>query len=301
MNTRSLKTVVIPAAGLGTRMLPATKAIPKEMLCIVNKPLIQLIVDEVVAAGFEHIVFVTHSSKSSIENHFDTSFELESTLESRMKRAQLDAVQKIIPPHVKITSVRQSHALGLGHAILCARHVVGETDFAVVLPDVLLRAGSYDPATQNLAAMAQNFLHHGSGQILVQEVPMHKVSDYGVVDLAFPVKPGETSAIRRTVEKPAVHLAPSNLAVVGRYVLPREIWPFLERQTPGAGKEIQLTDAIEALIESGITMDAYGMHGSSFDCGTKIGLAMANAAYAMNDLDMHSEFISFLQRELSNR
>lgn len=282
-------------------MLPATKAQPKEMLCVVNKPLIQLIVDEVVAAGCEHIVFVTHSSKSSIENHFDTSFELESTLESRMKRVQLDSVQKIIPPHVKISSVRQSHALGLGHAILCARHIVGDNDFAVVLPDVLLRAGTYDPSTQNTAAMIQNFLHHGHGQILVQEVPQHRVSDYGIVDIQFPVKPGETSKILRTVEKPAPHLAPSNLAVVGRYVLPREIWPFLERQNPGAGKEIQLTDAIEAMIESGVVMEAYGMHGSSFDCGTKIGLAMANAAYAMNELDISSEFIGFLQRELDNR
>ena len=215
---------VIPVAGLGTRMLPMTKAIPKEMLPIVDKPLIQYIVSECVAAGIKDIVLVTHSSKNAIENHFDTSYELEATLEKRVKRALLDEIRSICPPDVTVMSVRQGEAKGLGHAILCAKPIVGNNDFVVLLPDVILDAYTADQKTENLAAMIKRFNETQASQIMLESVAQEDVSKYGIADIdGVQLTPGMSAAIKTMVEKPATDLAPSNLAVVGRYVLSKNI------------------------------------------------------------------------------
>ena len=222
---------VIPVAGLGTRMLPATKAIPKEMLPVVDKPLIQYIVNECVAAGIKDIVLVTHSSKNAIENHFDTSFELEAVLESRVKRQLLEEVKGICPPDVTVMQVRQGQAKGLGHAVLCARPMVGDEPFVVLLPDVLLDDATADLHKENLAKMLQRFDETGHSQIMVEPVPEEDVSKYGVVDCGGVVLEGESTVMTAVVEKPAREDAPSNLAVVGRYVLAADIWSLLENTT----------------------------------------------------------------------
>ena len=260
---------VIPVAGLGTRMLPATKAIPKEMLPLVDKPLIQYVVNECAAAGITEIVLVTHSSKNAIENHFDTSFELESTLEARVKRQLLEDVRAITPEGVTIVHVRQGQAKGLGHAVLCALPVVGVEPFAVVLPDVLVDQYKSNLKTENLAKMIQVYQNTEVSQIMVEAVPEELVSNYGVVDLrGAGLKAGDSMPMSAIVEKPKQENAPSNLVVVGRYVLNEEIWPLLKQTPPGAGEEIQLTDAIASLINKS-QVDAFYMTGKSHDCGSK--------------------------------
>ncbi|MGI9915863.1 UTP--glucose-1-phosphate uridylyltransferase GalU [Vibrio owensii] len=286
---------VIPVAGLGTRMLPATKAIPKEMLPLVDKPLIQYIVSECVAAGIKEIVLVTHSSKNAIENHFDTSFELETTLEQRVKRQQLDEIRSICPPDVTIMHVRQGKALGLGHAVLCAKPMIGDDDFVVVLPDVILDEYTADQATENLAGMIKRFNRFNASQILVEPVPVEETFKYGIADIdGGLLKPGESSKIKAMVEKPDPSIAPSNLAVVGRYVLSHRIWDLLEQTQVGAGGEIQLTDAIDALIEIE-AVEAYHMTGESHDCGDKLGYAKAFFKYALRHHSIGSDFKNFLE------
>ncbi|GAA4876892.1 UTP--glucose-1-phosphate uridylyltransferase GalU [Ferrimonas pelagia] len=290
----SLTKVVIPVAGLGTRMLPATKAIPKEMLPLVDKPLIQYIVNECVEAGFTEIVLVTHASKNAIENHFDTSFELEATLEKRVKRQLLADVQAICPKGVTIMHVRQGEAKGLGHAVLCARPVIGDNPFAVVLPDVILDEYTADQKVENLAAMKARFDATQSAQIMVEPVPMADVSKYGVADCnGAEFKAGESAAMTAVVEKPAVENAPSNMAVVGRYVLPADIWALLEKTPHGAGDEIQLTDAIAMLMDKQ-TVEAFHMTGVSHDCGDKLGYMKANVIYAMRHPEFGAEFAEFV-------
>ncbi len=273
---------VIPVAGLGTRMLPATKAIPKEMLPLVDKPLIQYVFDECAAAGITEIILVTHSSKNAIENHFDTSFELESTLETRVKRQLLEEVRVITPEGVTITSVRQGQAKGLGHAVLCALPLVGEEPFAVVLPDVLIDEYQSDLKTENLAKMIRFYESSNTSQIMVEAVPEELVSNYGVVDLqGAEVSPGENKPMEVIVEKPKQEEAPSNLAVVGRYILSENIWGLLRLTPPGAGGEIQLTDAIASLIQQE-QVDAFYMTGKSHDCGSKLGYMKAFVEYGLN-------------------
>ncbi|WP_430462895.1 UTP--glucose-1-phosphate uridylyltransferase GalU [Thalassolituus sp. LLYu03] len=272
---------VIPVAGLGTRMLPASKAIPKEMLTLADKPLIQYVVNECAAAGIKEIVLVTHSSKNAIENHFDTSFELETTLEARVKRQLLDEVRSITPKGVTIMHVRQGQAKGLGHAVLCAKPLVGDVPFAVVLPDVLIDDAASDLTTENLAAMIRAYEASGASQILVEAVPEKDVNKYGIVDVGgIAIKPGESTALTTIVEKPAVKDAPSNLAVVGRYVLPPSIWNILQHTAPGAGDEIQLTDAIFDLMKQQ-DVNAFYMTGKSHDCGGKLGYMKAFVEYSM--------------------
>ncbi|WP_215397586.1 UTP--glucose-1-phosphate uridylyltransferase GalU [Rheinheimera oceanensis] len=272
---------VIPVAGLGTRMLPATKAIPKEMLPVLDKPLIQHVVQEAVAAGMTEIVLVTHSSKNSIENHFDTSFELEATLEKRVKRQLLDEVRSIVPKNVTLISVRQPVALGLGNAIMCAYPVVGHNPFAILLPDVLIDQHQSDLKADNLAAMMARYSETGASQIMVEPVPRNMVDQYGVVDLQdASLRAGTSAVISDMVEKPAVDEAPSNFAITGRYVLSEHIWDLLAHITPGAGDEIQLTDAIYQLCLRE-TIEAYHIVGKSHDCGTKLGLIQANLEYAL--------------------
>lgn len=290
-----VKKAVIPVAGLGTRMLPATKAIPKEMLPVVDKPLIQYVVQECVAAGIKEIILVTHASKNSIENHFDTSFELEATLETRVKRQLLEEVQSIIPKDVTIMHVRQGVAQGLGHAILCARPMVGDAPFAVVLPDVIIDDAACNPKKENLAEMVARFNTSRVSQIMVEQVPDEETYKYGIVDLeGVELSPTESAKIHGMVEKPPVDEAPSNLAVVGRYVLSGKIWDLLELTPPGAGGEIQLTDGIASLM--GLEqVDAYYMKGKSHDCGSKIGYMKANVEYALRHPGLADEFRAYLK------
>ena len=286
---------VIPVAGLGTRMLPMTKAIPKEMLPIVDKPLIQYIVNECVAAGIKEIVLVTHSSKNAIENHFDTSYELEATLEKRVKRALLDEVRSICPSDVTVMSVRQGEAKGLGHAILCAKPIVGNNDFVVLLPDVILDAYTADQKIENLAAMIKRFNETQASQIMLEPVAQEDVSKYGIADInGVRLTPGMSAAIKTMVEKPAADVAPSNLAVVGRYVLSKNIWPLLAKTPVGAGDEIQLTDAIDALMTQE-TVEAFHMSGASHDCGDKLGYLKAIVEYSMRDEKLGKEFTQHLK------
>lgn len=291
-----VKKAVIPVAGLGTRMLPATKAIPKEMLPVVDKPLIQYVVAECVAAGIKEIILVTHASKNSIENHFDTSFELEATLEKRVKRQLLEAVQGICPKDVTIMHVRQGVAKGLGHAVLCARPMIGDAPFAVVLPDVIIDEFTSNPKKDNLADMVAKFNTSRVSQIMVEQVPHEAVSNYGIVDLeGLKLSPGESGKIHGMVEKPPVDEAPSDLAVVGRYVLSGKIWDLLEFTPPGAGDEVQLTDAIAALMKVE-QVDAYYMKGKSHDCGSKLGYMKANVEYALRHPELGQQFKDFLSQ-----
>ena len=286
---------IIPVAGLGTRMLPATKAIPKEMLTLVDKPLIQYVVNECVAAGIKEIVLVTHSSKNAIENHFDTSFELETMLEKRVKRQLLEEVRSIVPKDVTIMHVRQGNAKGLGHAVLCGRPLVGDEPFAVILPDVLLAEFSANQKKENLAAMLKRFSQTKASQIMVSPVAPEAVSSYGIADWGgVEIPPGESAKINSIVEKPSVEEAPSNLAVVGRYVFSAAIWDLLERTPIGVGDEIQLTDAIDMLIEKE-TVEAFHMTGISYDCGDKIGYMKAFVEYGLHHNKLGDEFKSYLK------
>ena len=286
---------VIPVAGLGTRMLPATKAIPKEMLPIVDRPLIQYVVNEAISAGIKEIVLVTHSSKNSIENHFDTSFELEATLEKRVKRQLLAEVQSICPKDVTIIQVRQGEAKGLGHAINCAAPIIGNEPFVVILPDVIIDDVASDLKKDNLAEMIGRFESTGQSQIMVEPVPLNKVDKFGVVDLGdAKIKQGESAAILNMVEKPPIDQAPSNLAVVGRYVLSKNIWPLLAKTPAGAGDEIQLTDAIAMLMEKE-TVDAYSMKGKSHDCGSKIGYLKAIVEFSLRRDEFKDELTDFIK------
>lgn len=286
---------IIPVAGLGTRMLPATKAIPKEMLTLVDKPLIQYVVNECISAGIKEIVLVTHSSKNAIENHFDTSFELETMLEKRVKRQLLEEVRSICPKDVTIMHVRQGNAKGLGHAVLCGRPLVGNEPFAVVLPDVLLADFSADQKKENLAAMIQRFNQTQTSQIMVAPVAQESVSSYGIADCGgVQLHDGESAKIESIVEKPALDKAPSNLAVVGRYIFSAAIWDLLEKTPVGVGDEIQLTDAIDMLIEKE-TVEAFHMTGKSFDCGDKIGYMEAFVEYGIRHAKLGKEFKTFIK------
>ena len=286
---------IIPVAGLGTRMLPATKAIPKEMLTLVDKPLIQYVVNECVSAGIKEIVLVTHSSKNAIENHFDTSFELETMLEKRVKRQLLEEVRSICPKDVTIMHVRQGNAKGLGHAVLCGRPVVGNEPFAVVLPDVLLADFTANQKKENLSAMIKRFKETQASQIMVAPVAADEVSSYGIADCGgVELKGGDSVKINSIVEKPSVDEAPSNLAVVGRYVFSAEIWDLLEKTPVGVGDEIQLTDAIDMLIEKEI-VEAFHMTGRSFDCGDKVGYMEAFVEYGLRHDKLGKEFKAFLK------
>ena len=281
MNYGNIKYAIIPVAGLGTRLLPATKAIPKEMMPLVDKPLIQYLVSEAVAAGIKNIVLVTHSSKNAIENHFDTSFELEATLEKRVKRQLLSEVQNIIPKDVTIMHVRQGEAKGLAHAIMCAQPIVGKNPFAILLPDVIIDNSLSDLTKDNLSAMVKRFEESGTAQIMVEKVDHKDVSAYGIVDLQG-VEPqaGEDVNIKSIVEKPPIEEAPSDFAVVGRYVLPAEIWPLFKRTPLGAGGEFQLTDTIDLLMHIE-PVNAYNIVGKSHDCGNKEGYVKTFIEYAL--------------------
>ncbi|AXQ23905.1 UTP--glucose-1-phosphate uridylyltransferase [Acinetobacter wuhouensis] len=281
-----IKKAILPVAGLGTRFLPASKSIPKEMVTVVDRPAIEYVVKEAVAAGIEQIILVTHSSKASIEDYFDRNFELETTLENKKKIDLLKEITEILPAHVSVISVRQPQPLGLGHAVLCAKAVVGDDDFAVLLPDVLVKENS---TKNDLTRMIQRFDESKTSQIMVEAVPEHLVDQYGIVDVIHSPNEGESIVMQGIVEKPTVGTAPSNLSVVGRYVLPAKIMQLLEQTPKGAGNEIQLTDAIAALqkIEN---VEAYRMKGQTFDCGSKIGYLKAVLHYGVEHPKLGNEF-----------
>lgn len=286
-----IKKAILPVAGLGTRFLPASKAIPKEMVTVVDRPAIEYVVREAVAAGIEQIILVTHSSKASIENYFDRNFELETTLAQKQKLDLLNEITEILPAHVSVVSVRQPQPLGLGHAVLCAKSVVGNDAFAVLLPDVLVK----DDAAQNdLARMIQRFEQSNAAQIMVEAVPDHLVDQYGIVDVATAPAEGESTVMQGIVEKPAVGTAPSNLSVVGRYVLPAEIMTLLENTPKGAGNEIQLTDAI-AMLQQNSVVEAYRMQGQTFDCGSKLGYLKAVLHYGLDHPKLGVDFKTLIQ------
>ncbi|WP_180009129.1 UTP--glucose-1-phosphate uridylyltransferase GalU [Acinetobacter sp. YH12238] len=286
-----IKKAILPVAGLGTRFLPASKAIPKEMVTVVDRPAIEYVVREAVAAGIEQIILVTHCSKASIENYFDRNFELETTLEQKQKLDLLKEITEILPAHVSVVSVRQPQPLGLGHAVLCAKSVVGNDAFAVLLPDVLVK----DDAAQNdLARMIQRFEQSQAAQIMVEAVPDHLVDQYGIVDVATAPAEGESTVMQGIVEKPAVGTAPSNLSVVGRYVLPAEIMTLLENTPKGAGNEIQLTDAI-AMLQQNSVVEAYRMQGQTFDCGSKLGYLKAVLHYGLDHPKLGDDFKTLIQ------
>lgn len=292
---KKVQKAIIPVAGLGTRMLPASKAIPKEMLPVADKPIIQYVVQEIIAAGIKEIVLVTHSSKNSIENHFDKSFELESILEKRVKRQLLEEVQKICPKDVTIMHVRQGEAKGLGHAIACARPLVGNNPFAVVLPDVMINDYDSDLKKDNLAEMIKLFEETKASQVMVDTVPEQDVSKYGIADIeGAEISSGESKKMIGMVEKPDTEDAPSNLAVVGRYVLSGDIWDILEKTPIGAGDEIQLTDAIATLMDWE-TVNAYLMKGSYHDCGDKLGYMQAFVEYSMRHSKLGEDFKAYLK------
>ena len=286
-----IKKAILPVAGLGTRFLPASKSIPKEMVTVVDRPAIEYVIKEAVAAGIEQIILVTHSSKASIENYFDRNFELETTLEQKKKFDLLKEITDILPPHVSVVSVRQPQPLGLGHAVLCAASIVGDEDFAVLLPDVLVK----DSAVENdLSLMIQRFTASQAAQIMVEAVPENLVDQYGIVDVAESPAEGQSSLMRGIVEKPAIGTAPSNLSVVGRYVLPAKIMGLLQKTPKGAGNEIQLTDAI-AMLQSTDQVEAYRMKGRTFDCGSKIGYLKAVLHYGIEHPKLGVEFKALIQ------
>lgn len=286
-----IKKAVLPVAGLGTRFLPASKSIPKEMVTVVDRPAIEYVVREAVEAGVEQIILVTHSSKASIENYFDRNFELETTLEQKKKFDLLAEITQIVPAHVSVVSVRQPQPLGLGHAVLCAKSVVGQDDFAVLLPDVLVK----DSSGQNdLSRMISRYNECQAAQIMVEAVPNHLVDQYGIVDVALSPNEGESIAMQGIIEKPAVGSAPSNLSVVGRYVLPAKIMQLLENTPKGAGNEIQLTDAIAMLQQTNV-VEAYRMQGQTFDCGSKLGYLKAVLHYGIEHPKLGNDFKELIQ------
>jgi UTP--glucose-1-phosphate uridylyltransferase len=280
-----IKKAVIPVAGLGTRMLPATKAIPKELLPVYDRPIIEHVVKEAIAAGITEIILVTRSGKEAIENHFDAHYELEHRLEKKGKETILGTVKNIIPENVTVTSVRQSDALGLGHAVLCAKHLLNNEPFAVLLPDVLVLDQESRDKDYSFAAMTDAWNETGMGQVMVERVGLDAIENYGVADLNGEAsEPFKSVALKGLVEKPSPKDAPSNLAVLGRYILPSKVLDLLETTVAGVGGEIQLTDALDELLKLE-GLNAFETDANIFDCGNKQGFLSANLAVGMRDPD----------------
>jgi UTP--glucose-1-phosphate uridylyltransferase len=286
-----IRKAVFPVAGLGTRFLPATKASPKEMLPVVDKPLIQYAAEEAEAAGMDNLVFIIGRNKRSIPDHFDKAYELEMELQAAGKTELLQKVQNVLPPNVSCIYLRQAEALGLGHAVLCARPVVGDEPFAVSLADDLIK-GDQEGC---MAQMVRVYEKYGCSVLAVQEVPLEETHKYGIVA----TRPGEEGELRVTsmVEKPDPREAPSNLAVVGRYILTPAIFDKLESTGKGAGGEIQLTDAIAALLQEQPVI-AYLFQGKRYDCGSKLGYLQATVEYGLEHPELGDDFADYLRNLL---
>lgn len=287
--TNKIKKAVFPVAGFGSRFLPATKAQPKEMLPIVDKPLIQYAVEEAVAAGITEMIFITGRNKRAIEDHFDKAYELEAELEAASKTALLELVQNVIPKHINCIYIRQTNPLGLGHAVLCARPVVGNEAFAVLLADDFM---DVDPGQSPvMAQMAEVYEREEQSILAVQDVPREATKQYGIV-ASVPYKENLES-VNSIVEKPSPDSAPSTLAVVGRYILSNRIFDYLEGLEKGAGGEIQLTDGIAALMKSEPVL-AYRYSGQRYDCGSKLGYVKATLAMGLKHPEIGNELATYL-------
>ena len=286
--TKKIRKAVFPVAGLGTRFLPATKANPKEMLPVVDKPLIQYAAEEAVAAGITELIFVTGRNKRAIPDHFDKAYELEAELQARGKQKLLDEVRNIIPANVMCVYIRQAETLGLGHAVLCAKDIVGNEPFAVILADDLIAAKN---GKSGLAEMVDVFDYHACSVLGSEQVPEDETDRYGVVSATAS---GERLwHVNGIVEKPHRDEAPSNIAVVGRYILTPKIFELLEKTPKGAGGEIQLTDAIAELLK-GERVLAYEFEGKRYDCGDKLGYLKATIEYGLRHAELRDEFASYL-------
>ena len=283
---RKITKAVFPGAGMGSRFLPATKASPKEMMAVVEKPLIQYAVEEAVAAGITDMVFITGRNKRSIEDHFDKAYELEAELALRGKVELLRIVQEVIPKHVNCIYIRQTEALGLGHAVLCAQPVVQDEPFAVILADDLI-----DGEMPIMKQMVNVFERHHCSVLGVQEVPREQTRQYGIVS-STNLEPG-VEKVNGIVEKPKPEVAPSTLAVVGRYILTPRIFHHLEQVQPGTGGEIQLTDGIAALMQEEQLL-AYRFQGIRYDCGSKLGYLQAQVAFGLKHPELRDEFAAYL-------
>lgn len=284
-----IRKAVFPVAGLGTRFLPATKSIPKEMLPIVDKPLIQYAVEEAVEAGIDTIIFVTSHKKTAILDHFDPDWELENLLRSQGKEELRNCIHTIIPPHVTTQYVIQEKALGLGHAVWCAKKLVGNEPFAVLLADDLIRS----PARGCLKQMVDEYYATGAGSLGVEEIPVSMTNRYGIVSVQADAD--GRNYIRQIVEKPSPENAPSNLGVVGRYILPGEIFALLESVRAGVGGEIQLTDAIFQLLKTHPLL-AYRFEGVRYDCGSRKGFIHATVDYALQHPDLREDLLKYFEK-----
>ena len=292
---KPIRKAVFPVAGLGTRFLPATKAMPKEMLTVVDRPLIQHVVDEARQAGIEHLIFVTGRNKGVIEDHFDIQFELDTTLNGRGRKADLDLLMRDLPKAGEASFTRQQSPLGLGHAVWCARELVGREPFALLLPDVLVQ---HERGCLAQMMDAYKTLGEGANVVAVEEVPAERVHMYGVVGIGK--QNGKAFSITKMVEKPKREDAPSNLSITGRYILQPEIFDLLALQEKGAGGEIQLTDSMVALAKK---QNFYGLkfERRSFDCGSKIGFLTANISYALARTDIAAELRKEINGLLESR
>ncbi len=287
---QQVKKAVFPVAGLGTRFLPATKASPKEMLPIVDKPLIQYAVEEAIAAGITDIIFISSRTKRTVEDHFDKAYELETELQTRGKKGVLELVQSIRPNHVNFIYIRQAEALGLGHAVLCAQPVVGNEPFAVILADDLL-----DGEPPVMKQMVDQYHYYQCSVLGVQQVAPEDTASYGIVD-ATPMA-DRVSRVNGIVEKPKPEDAPSTLGVVGRYILTPRIFHHIQRLKPGAGGELQLTDAIAALLKEQQVL-AYAYDGVRYDCGSKLGYLQATVEYALRHSEVSEDFAAYLKSRM---
>ena len=292
---KKIRKVIIPVAGLGTRMLPATKAIPKEMLPLAGKPIIQHIVEEIKEAGFEEIILVTHSSKYSIENHFDTSFELEATLDKRIKRLLLKEIKNISKIGVSIQSVRQGEAKGLGHAILAAKKIIGSDSFAVVLPDMLLQNSN---PKNNLALMKSNFDKDGIPSILFGTASKKQIPNYGIAKIKKIKGFSGLGSVESIIEKPSLGRAPSNLFAAGRYIFSSDLMDRLLEIPLDKSNEIQLTKAIDFFIKTNGKVHGFKAEGNIHDCGNKLGFLIANIEYSKSDPEIGNLLKKYLRKNV---
>ena len=294
MSKDIVKKILIPIAGLGTRMLPATKAIPKEMLPIVDKPIIQYVVEEAEEAGFEEVILITHSSKTSVENHFDTSFELEATLNKRIKRSLLLEIKAISSLKITINSVRQGEAKGLGHAILCAKKIVGEEPFAILLPDMIIQGSN---KKNNLSSMKKNFELNQTSSILLGKAKKKDITKYGIAKLEKTKKYIGDGVIKKIIEKPSIKQAPSNLFAAGRYIFDNKLLHYLSKVKPDKNDEIQLTEAIDLYIKNESIVAGFILKGDLYDCGEKLGYLKAIVDFAKKDSSISKEFNNYLKKK----